>query len=73
MIRRLGKAWPRLHRLVYPLTALALLHFFLQSSIPQRLQPRRREAGGHAEPQERQRRGRHLEAVHPRPGGCSPP
>jgi sulfoxide reductase heme-binding subunit YedZ len=33
MIRRLGKAWPRLHRLVYPLTALALLHFFLQSKI----------------------------------------
>jgi DMSO/TMAO reductase YedYZ heme-binding membrane subunit len=31
MIRRLGKAWPRLHRLVYPLTALALLHFFLQA------------------------------------------
>ncbi|KMO10994.1 ferric reductase [Methylobacterium platani JCM 14648] len=33
MIRRLGKAWPRLHRLVYPLTALALLHFFIQSKI----------------------------------------
>lgn len=33
MIRRLGKTWPRLHRLVYPLTALALLHFFLQSKI----------------------------------------
>ncbi|KMO29823.1 ferric reductase [Methylobacterium variabile] len=33
MIRRLGKAWPRLHRLVYPITALALAHFFLQSKI----------------------------------------
>lgn len=33
MIRRLGKVWPRLHRLVYPLTALALLHFFIQSKI----------------------------------------
>ena len=30
-MRRLGRAWKRLHRLAYPLAALALLHFFLQS------------------------------------------
>jgi len=28
---RLGRRWKRLHRLVYPLTALAVLHAFLQS------------------------------------------
>jgi len=33
MIRRLGKNWQRLHNLVYPITALALLHFALQSKI----------------------------------------
>jgi len=34
MIRRLGAArWNRLHRLVYPLTALALFHAFLQARI----------------------------------------
>ncbi|MEH3145993.1 MAG: sulfoxide reductase heme-binding subunit YedZ [Methylobacterium frigidaeris] len=33
MIRRLGQTWPKLHRLVYTLTALALFHFFLQSKI----------------------------------------
>lgn len=33
-IRRLGSArWNRLHRLVFPLTVLALLHAFLQSKI----------------------------------------
>lgn len=32
MIRRLGgKRWQRLHRLVYPIAVLALVHFFLQS------------------------------------------
>ncbi|MGI4975333.1 MAG: sulfite oxidase heme-binding subunit YedZ [Janthinobacterium lividum] len=30
-MRRMGRAWKRLHRLAYPLAALALLHFFLQS------------------------------------------
>lgn len=34
MVRRLGgKAWQRLHRLVYPLAALGLLHFAMQSKI----------------------------------------
>lgn len=33
-MRRLGgRRWQRLHYLVYPLTALGLLHFFLQSKI----------------------------------------
>jgi len=32
-IRRLGRHWRRLHKLVYPLTALGLWHFFLQSKI----------------------------------------
>lgn len=32
-IRRMGRNWKRLHWLVYPLTALGLLHFFLQSKI----------------------------------------
>jgi sulfoxide reductase heme-binding subunit YedZ len=30
-IRRLGRNWTRLHKLVYPITALALLHQFMQS------------------------------------------
>jgi sulfoxide reductase heme-binding subunit YedZ len=30
-IRRMGPAWHRLHRLVYPLAFLACLHFFMQS------------------------------------------
>lgn len=29
--KRLGKRWKQLHRLVYPVTLLALLHFFIQS------------------------------------------
>jgi sulfoxide reductase heme-binding subunit YedZ len=34
MIRRLGaERWNRLHALVYPATALGILHFFLQSKI----------------------------------------
>ncbi|WP_248307881.1 protein-methionine-sulfoxide reductase heme-binding subunit MsrQ [Bosea sp. AS-1] len=33
MIRRLGKNWQRLHNLVYPIAAIALLHFALQSKI----------------------------------------
>lgn len=33
MIRRLGRRWKTLHRLIYPLTALALLHAFIQSKI----------------------------------------
>jgi len=34
MIRRLGSdRWNRLHALVYPLTALALVHFFIQSRL----------------------------------------
>lgn len=32
-IRRMGAGWRRLHRLVYPLTALGILHYFLQSKI----------------------------------------
>ena len=32
-IRRLGRRWQQLHRLIYPLTALALFHYFLQSKI----------------------------------------
>jgi methionine sulfoxide reductase heme-binding subunit len=32
-IRRMGEEWHKLHRLIYPLTALALLHAFLQSKI----------------------------------------
>jgi len=33
MIRRLGKAWPRLHKGVYTLTVLGLVHYFLQAKI----------------------------------------
>lgn len=33
MVRRLGESWHRLHRLVYPIAALALLHFFIQTKI----------------------------------------
>lgn len=31
MIRRMGKNWNRLHSLAYPLAALGVLHFFMQS------------------------------------------
>ena len=30
-VRRMGKGWGRLHRLAYPIGALALLHYFIQS------------------------------------------
>jgi sulfoxide reductase heme-binding subunit YedZ len=30
-IRRMGRGWKRLHRLAYPIGALALLHYFIQS------------------------------------------
>ncbi|WP_375409510.1 sulfite oxidase heme-binding subunit YedZ [uncultured Methylobacterium sp.] len=33
MIRRLGKAWPRLHKAVYAIAALGLFHYFLQTKI----------------------------------------
>jgi len=33
MIRRLGKAWPRLHKAVYTITVLGLVHYFLQAKI----------------------------------------
>lgn len=33
MVRRLGAAWHRLHSLIYPIAAIALLHFFIQSKI----------------------------------------
>jgi sulfoxide reductase heme-binding subunit YedZ len=33
MIRRLGKAWPRLHKLVYAITVLGLIHYYLQAKI----------------------------------------
>jgi sulfoxide reductase heme-binding subunit YedZ len=32
-IRQLGDRWNRLHQLVYPITVLALFHFFLQSKL----------------------------------------
>lgn len=32
-IRRMGAGWRRLHRLAYPLTALGVLHFFMQAKI----------------------------------------
>lgn len=32
-IRRLGKRWRRLHRLVYPVAVIALTHYFLQSKL----------------------------------------
>jgi sulfoxide reductase heme-binding subunit YedZ len=32
-IRRMGRSWTRLHRLVYPIAGLAILHFFMQSKI----------------------------------------
>jgi methionine sulfoxide reductase heme-binding subunit len=31
MIRRMGQNWNRLHKLAYPLAALGVLHFFMQS------------------------------------------
>ncbi|MCK2055225.1 protein-methionine-sulfoxide reductase heme-binding subunit MsrQ [Methylobacterium sp. 37f] len=33
MIRRLGKAWPRLHRMVYAIAVLGLIHYYLQAKI----------------------------------------
>lgn len=33
MVRRLGRRWKPLHRIVYGLAALAILHFFMQSKI----------------------------------------
>ncbi len=33
MIRRMGGAWNRLHRLVYPIAVLALVHHFLQAKV----------------------------------------
>jgi len=32
-MRRMGRGWKRLHRLAYPLTALALYHHFLQGKV----------------------------------------
>ncbi|MGU3537438.1 sulfite oxidase heme-binding subunit YedZ [Methylobacterium sp. A54F] len=32
-IRRMGPAWNRLHRLVYPIAVLGLIHYFLQAKI----------------------------------------
>ena len=31
MVRRLGRRWQRLHRLVYVIAVLAIIHFFMQS------------------------------------------
>jgi sulfoxide reductase heme-binding subunit YedZ len=31
MMRRLGRRWRRLHRLVYPIALLAIVHFFIQA------------------------------------------
>ena len=33
MIRRLGRKWKTLHRLVYPIAVLGLLHYFLQAKL----------------------------------------
>lgn len=33
MVRRMGRRWTQLHRLVYPAAALAAVHFFMQSKI----------------------------------------
>jgi sulfoxide reductase heme-binding subunit YedZ len=33
MMRRLGRNWGRLHRLVYPVALLGLAHFFIQSKL----------------------------------------
>jgi sulfoxide reductase heme-binding subunit YedZ len=33
MVRRLGRRWKRLHRLVVPIALLGVLHFFLQSRL----------------------------------------
>lgn len=33
MIRRLGKAWPRLHKTVYGIAILGLIHYYLQAKI----------------------------------------
>jgi methionine sulfoxide reductase heme-binding subunit len=34
MVRRMGpRAWQRLHRLVYPIAVLAVVHFFMQSKL----------------------------------------
>lgn len=33
MIRRLGKAWPQLHKAVYTIAVLGLFHYFLQAKI----------------------------------------
>jgi sulfoxide reductase heme-binding subunit YedZ len=33
MVRRLGRGWKRLHRLVVPIALLGLVHFFLQSRL----------------------------------------
>ncbi|MCB1434105.1 MAG: sulfoxide reductase heme-binding subunit YedZ, partial [Alphaproteobacteria bacterium] len=33
MVRRLGKRWKPLHKLIYVIAPLAVLHFFLQSKI----------------------------------------
>ncbi|MEM7544105.1 MAG: protein-methionine-sulfoxide reductase heme-binding subunit MsrQ [Pseudomonadota bacterium] len=32
-IRRMGGNWHRLHRLIYPLTALGIVHFFMQAKV----------------------------------------
>lgn len=33
MMRRMGRNWQRLHRLVYPIATLGLTHYFIQSKI----------------------------------------
>ena len=33
MVRRMGKGWKRLHRIVVPIALLGLVHFFLQSRL----------------------------------------
>jgi sulfoxide reductase heme-binding subunit YedZ len=33
MVRRLGRRWQTLHRLVYPIALLAVIHFWMQSKL----------------------------------------
>jgi sulfoxide reductase heme-binding subunit YedZ len=38
-MRRLGRSWKRLHRLVYGAGALAVLHFLWQAKVGERWEP----------------------------------
>ena len=45
-IKRLGKNWIRLHRLVYLAAVLVVLHFLWQAKVPERTDPLLNEVGG---------------------------